>query len=93
MRSLHVSLVLAVAFVVSGSSCQKEPEPLPKPIINAVSPTLGDVGGGQTVTIRGQQLQGATGVMFGSAPASGLMVTADGSAGTAAVSVHGTVWS
>ena len=97
MRSLHVSLVLAVAFVVSGSSCQKEPEPLPKPIINAVSPTLGDVGGGQTVTIRGQQLQGATGVMFGSAPASGLMVTADGSAvtcltppnmrGTVAVSV------
>jgi hypothetical protein len=47
------------------------------PIVTAVSPTSGATAGGTTVTITGTGFTGATGVLFGSKPATGVTVVSD----------------
>jgi hypothetical protein len=67
------------------------PTPAP-PAVTGVSPTSGPVGGGTTVTITGSGFTGATGVMFGTIPATNAAVVSDTTitavspAGTAGVS-------
>ncbi|MFS7873609.1 IPT/TIG domain-containing protein, partial [Streptomyces asiaticus] len=46
------------------------------PVLTALSPTSGPTGGGNTVTITGTNLTGATQVLFGAAPATILTNTA-----------------
>jgi hypothetical protein len=47
------------------------------PSVSSVSPNAGPIAGGQTVTIHGTNLTGATGVAFGTAAASNLTVVSD----------------
>lgn len=47
------------------------------PSVSSVSPNAGPVAGGQTVTIHGTNLTGATGVSFGSAAATNVTVVSD----------------
>jgi hypothetical protein len=53
------------------------------PNVTAVSPGSGPAGGGNTVTVLGSSLQGASQVLFGTAPASGVTVNASGTQLTA----------
>ncbi len=53
------------------------------PNVTAVSPASGPAGGGNTVTVLGSSLQGASQVLFGTAPASGVTVNAAGTQLTA----------
>jgi hypothetical protein len=62
------------------------------PAILGVSPTSGTTGGGQAVTISGNNFTGATGVSFGSTPATLFQVVSDSSiTAVAPASVAGTV--
>ena len=47
------------------------------PVVNSVSPVSGPSGGGATVTITGSNLTGASGVSFGSVPATNFTVSSD----------------
>ena len=47
------------------------------PTVTGVSPTGGNVGGGDTVTVTGTDFTGASGVNFGTVAASGLVVASD----------------
>ncbi len=48
--------------------------PGPAPVVSSVTPTAGPLGGGQTVTIAGQNLTGTTSVLFGHASATDVQV-------------------
>lgn len=72
------------------------PLPMPTPTISAVSPTHGSTSGGETVTITGSGLSGASEVKFGDTHASSVPVVTDdeiqavsppGTAGTTDISV------
>jgi alpha-tubulin suppressor-like RCC1 family protein len=64
--------------------------PLPtKPHITGVSPTIGRVDGGTTVTITGNHLSGATAVKFGSVEASSFTVNSEGTSITAVTPAEG----
>ncbi len=51
---------------------------VPPPSVTAISPSSGSVTGGTTVVISGTQFAGATGVLFGSTPASSFSLNRDG---------------
>jgi alpha-tubulin suppressor-like RCC1 family protein len=53
------------------------------PVVTSVSPNAGPTAGGNSVTIRGEDLRGATAVRFGSAEATGVTPNAEGTAVTA----------
>jgi large repetitive protein len=83
---------------IGGTSATGSPDHytfLALPVVSALSPVTGPVGGGNTVTISGTNLTGATAVKFGAASASftvssGSQITASapvGSAGTVDVTV------
>jgi hypothetical protein len=63
------------------------------PSVSSVSPSSGPAAGGTRVTISGVDLQGATGVAFGSTQASGFTVNSTGTkiTVTAPAGTHGTV--
>jgi hypothetical protein len=64
----------------------------PAPTVTAVSPSSGSTGGGTVVTITGTGFTGATGVSFGSVPATGVSVNSDASVtATAPAQAAGTV--
>ncbi len=48
------------------------------PVVTALSPDYGSVGGGGKVTIRGSSFQGASSVLFGSVPAASFSVSTNG---------------
>ena len=67
---LAASLVVGmVAFVATPSFAAT-----PAPAVTSVSPNVGVVGGGSTVTISGANFSAATAVVFGMAPATGVSV-------------------
>ncbi len=55
----------------------------PQPAVTAVGPTTGPAAGGNTVTVAGSDLQGASGVLFGTVPATDVEVNATGAQLTA----------
>jgi hypothetical protein len=65
----------------SGSETGKElelsAEVQPAPSITSVEPKTGSVVGGETVTIKGENLTGASGVKFGTVPAASFTVASD----------------
>lgn len=69
----------------------------PPPTLTSLSPASGPVTGGTTVSITGTNLENATGVSFGGAPAAGFRVASENEivattpAGTGSVSVTATV--
>ncbi|NUP50127.1 MAG: cell shape-determining protein [Catenulispora sp.] len=66
--------------------------PLALPIVTGISPTHGPEAGGTTVTVSGSHLTGATQVLFGSVPASGVTVVNDSTlTATAPAQADGTV--
>jgi alpha-tubulin suppressor-like RCC1 family protein len=63
----------------------------PIPTVTSVSPQIGPAAGGQTVTISGDTLTGATAVKFGAAPAASFTVESDTSITATAPPGSGTV--
>ncbi len=61
----------------SGSELELQAEVQPVPTVTKVSPSSGSVAGGESVTITGANLTGASAVKFGSAPASTFKVESD----------------
>src|SRR5262249_16702349 len=59
----------------------------PAPVVSSVSPNVGPTDGGQTVTITGSNLSGATKVSFGTTPATDVTILSD-SRLTATVPAH-----
>ncbi|MBI5498031.1 MAG: IPT/TIG domain-containing protein [Deltaproteobacteria bacterium] len=79
MPNFPLALVLPVCLILGGSSCgNNKPEPPPAPKLKTISPPIGDLGGGQTVTLKGENLGGASEVKFGAVAAAVPVVAADG---------------
>lgn len=93
---LVVDVVVTTKGGSSTASAASKYTYVPRPAVTAASPASGPVAGGQTVTVTGTNLAGATDVRFGTArtaPAAGgtatslTCVTPAGGAGTVAVTV------
>jgi hypothetical protein len=64
---------------------------LSPPVVSGMSPSSGSTAGGQTVTITGAHLAGATAVIFGSTPAAGYSASNGQITATAPTAAAGTV--
>lgn len=81
LRPVLVALVLVSCVGLGAAACSNssgDPPPPPAPTLTSITPAVGDLAGGQVVTLRGSNLGGVTGVVFGAAPASGVTPGADG---------------
>lgn len=95
LRAMHAYRALPIVIVgllVGTVNCtttgDKPPEPPPAPSLTSILPAVGDLAGGQVITIRGEHLDGATTVMFGDAEGSSVTVTEGGAALTVLTPPH-----
>lgn len=75
-------MVCGMAVLAGAGSCSSNtgdpPPPPPSPKLQSITPAVGDLAGGQVVTLRGENLGQVTGVKFGTADALGVTPAATG---------------